>query len=109
MGSKAFSEQAQIAHAHAHEGSPCNGRRTAHSSRRGARRQPVLRVYAVPGGSHPHDVAPAPDGEGRGPAMRECPALSYEAPRFRVAAARRSATHAFRLLPALWAAVLMER
>ncbi len=71
--------------------------------------EPVLREYAVPGGWHPHDVAPSPDGAGRGPAMRECPALSYEAPRFRVAAARRSATHAFRLLPALWAAALIER
>ncbi len=71
--------------------------------------EPVLREYAVPAGSHPHDVAPAPDGEGRGPAMRECLPLSYEAPRFRVAATRRSATHAFRLLPALWAAVLIER
>ncbi len=71
--------------------------------------EPVLREYAVPAGSHPHDVAPAPDGEGRGPAMRECPALSYEAPRFRVAAARRSATHAVRLLPALCATALIER
>ncbi len=72
--------------------------------------EPVLREYAVPAGSHPHDVAPpAPDGEGHGPAMRECLALSYEAPCFSVAAARRSATHAFRLLPALWAAVLIER